>query len=62
MASPHVAGLAAALMSQDPTLNSMAAVKAKMIQLAGLTGAQVTGITPAMGNTTTLIAYNGSGQ
>lgn len=62
MASPHVAGLAAALMSQDPNLNGKDAVLAKMVQLSGLTQAKVSGITPAMGQTTTLIAYNGSGQ
>jgi len=62
MASPHVAGLAAALMSQDPNLNGKDAVLAKMLQLAGVTKASVKGITPAMGKTTTAIAYNGSGQ
>lgn len=62
MASPHVAGLVAVMMSQDPNLKTRDQVMAKMIQFAQLTGAKVTGITPAMGNTTTLIAYNGSGQ
>ena len=62
MASPHVAGLVAVLMSQDTSLNDKDAVLAKMQQLAGITKASVKGITPAMGQTTTLIAYNGSGQ
>lgn len=63
MASPHVAGLAAYLMGEDATLTTPAQVKAKMIEFASLTGAKVTGLSAAKnGNTTTLIAYNGSGQ
>ena len=62
MASPHVAGLAAYLMGQFPELTNAAEVKAKMLEFAALTGAQVTGLTGRNGDTTTAIAYNGSGQ
>ncbi|KAF8848994.1 putative subtilisin-like protease, partial [Acephala macrosclerotiorum] len=55
MASPHVAGLAAYLMSLE-SLSNPAAVTARILQLAGTTGANVTGVRTG---TTTLIAYNG---
>lgn len=61
MASPHVAGLAAYLMSLDGNLTTSDApslVSAKLKSLAASTGAAVTG---ANSNTTTLIAYNGDG-
>ena len=57
-ASPHVAGLAAYLMSLE-SLTTPAAVTARILQLAGTTGANVTGVKTG---TTTLIAYNGDGQ
>lgn len=51
MASPHVAGLAAYLMSLE-SLSNPAAVTARILQLAGTTGANVTGVRTG---TTTLI-------
>ncbi|PMD37079.1 putative subtilisin-like protease, partial [Hyaloscypha variabilis F] len=57
MASPHVAGLAAYLMSLEG-LNTTAAVTSRIRQLAGASGAAVKGTNAA---TTTLIAYNGDG-
>ncbi|KAE9378630.1 putative subtilisin-like protease [Stipitochalara longipes BDJ] len=57
MASPHVAGLAAYLMSLEG-LNTPAAVASRIKQLAGASGAAAKGANAA---TTTLIAYNGDG-
>ncbi|KAH8749562.1 putative subtilisin-like protease [Hyaloscypha sp. PMI_1271] len=57
MASPHVAGLAAYLMSLEG-LATPAAVTSRIKQLAGASGASVKGANAA---TTTLIAYNGNG-
>ncbi|KUJ13099.1 putative subtilisin-like protease [Mollisia scopiformis] len=57
MASPHVAGLAAYLMSLE-SLTTPAAVTARIKALAGTTGSNATGVSTG---TTTLIAYNGDG-
>jgi hypothetical protein len=57
VASPHVAGLAAYLMSLEG-LATPAAVTSRMKQLAGASGASARGANAA---TTTLIAYNGDG-
>ena len=57
-ASPHVAGLAAYIMSLEG-LTAVADVTARIKTLAGSTGAAVLG---AGTNTTTLIANNGSGE
>ncbi|TVY16665.1 Subtilisin-like protease 2 [Lachnellula arida] len=60
MASPHIAGLAAYLMSLE-NLTSVAAVTARITTLAGSTGAVVTGAGAETG-TTSLIGNNGSGR
>ena len=57
IASPHVAGLAAYLMSLEG-LNTVAAVTSRIKQLARASGAAAKGANSA---TTTLIAYNGDG-
>lgn len=56
MASPHVAGLAAYLMSLE-RITEVDNVVARMTELAGTTGARVRG---NRGSTTNLIAYNGA--
>ena len=56
MASPHVAGLAAYLMSLE-SITEVDNVVARMTELAGTTGARVRG---NRGSTTNLIAYNGA--
>lgn len=57
VASPHVAGLAAYLMSLE-SITAPADVIARMTELAKSTGASVKGANAA---TTKLIAYNGVG-
>lgn len=57
MASPHVAGLAAYLITLEG-LNTPAAVTARIKSLASGTGARASGV---QSGTTTIIAYNGDG-
>ncbi|KAI1006610.1 hypothetical protein K3495_g1616 [Podosphaera aphanis] len=58
MASPHVAGLAAYLISTED-IESPEAVISRMLELATSTGSAAVGVPDG---TTTLIAYNGSGR
>lgn len=57
MATPHIAGLAACLIAENPGANSTPnAIRNALINLAGGNSK----VTPVVPGTTSLISYNGS--